>query len=578
MSRSVGKKAPRREVLFWLEYVLWLLICLGLAAQTNAAQSNAAQENAAQGNSTQSEAARSDTSQRDAVQGGDLDSSAEPLRVLLLDYNLPIENDVLVSHLCVEPCRRDGNCPQDLIDQGVVYFSQDLLVFRPPFLGRNARFVVDIPNFRGIDLLSFSGHHASGFSGDYARGRFDTEALASSLEGLETDAHTFFTHPSLVLLQGCRTDVKSAFVGDPVEYVQHVMHETSVREDEFERLLAAIQQIGGVQEAYRDLFPNACLLGYGGTQAPGGRLEIFAQIHSWLRGLTADPEAGLALGLNALRGNAQALKALNRRIEKQCPNGWPCNLCDQDAATYRPLVEALQVFLRQERQRVHHLGLHRTPASAQRLEQHFEESSYYLNTSWSCSSAVPGSAPQWPDPVNESPFAKLFLELLFLDFENLSSTSRRQLRSELIHRLGRIQILPEDQAAIRDWLNDETKQQWLETFRQASLLHLSTFRQRDFFTFLANASLDDTLIKVFALETPSILRENAASGLHPGVGAEVFELALDDPSPRVRRAAATRIGPNLPSELLRKVAEDPDLDVRQAAERALFLATVSVLF
>ena len=496
-----------------------------------------------------------------------------PLRVLLLDYNLPIEHDVLISHLCVEPCRRSTGCPEELLEQGVVYYSPDVHVFRPPYLGRNARFVVDGPNFRHIDLLSMSGHHASGFSGDHGRGRFDTEALAKTLDGLEAEAHDFFTHPSLVLLQGCRTDVKAAFAGDPIAYVQHVMHETQVREDEFERLLAAIQQLGGVQEAYRDLFPNACMLGYGGTQAPGGRLEIFAQIHGWLRGLSGDPNAGMELGIGRMRG--AALADLNRRVEKQCPNGWPCNLCHQAPEVYQPLASALKDFLFQERTRIHEFGFHRTPLSAQRLEQSFEANSYYHNSSWSCSTAVPGVAPRWPDPVNESAFAQLFLELLYLDFDTLSADRRRQLRSELIHRLGRIQVLPEDQAIIKDWLAQGDHQEWLDTFRRTSLLHLSTFRQRDFLTFLASARLDDSLRDTFSPDTPSILRENAAMGLGPDVPLDIWSLALEDPSPRVRQAAASRLDLRTPVQLLVTAAFHSDPEVQQAARPLLLrLATI----
>lgn len=496
-------------------------------------------------------------------------SSEQPLRVLLLDYNLPTEHDVLVSHLCVDPCRRDTGCPPSMIAQGVAFHSDEMWVFRPPYLGRNARFVVDAPSFRGIDLLSMSGHHASGFSGDHGRGRFDTEALALTLEGLEEEAHDFFTHPSLVLLQGCRTDVKSAFAGDPVAYVQHVMHETQVREDEFERLLAAIQQIGGVQEAYRDLFPNACLLGYGGSQAPGGRLEIFAQIHGWLRGLSADPGAGLDLGISRLRGDAKALADLNRRIEKQCPNGWPCNLCRQNPQVYGPLARALTSFLRAERQRIHELGLHRGPRNAQRLEASFEDHSYYLNSSWSCSTAEPGRAPKWPDRVNESRFAKLFLELLYLDFAELDAGSRRRLRSELIHRLGRIEIQPQDQASIQQWLAQGDHQAWLDTFRRTSLLHLSTFRQRDFLSFLASARLDQGLREVFGPGTPSILRENAALGLAPGVPLDIWQLAFSDPSPRVRQAAASRLDVRTPLPLLSAAASHDDPEVRLAVQRIL---------
>jgi len=256
-----------------------------------------------------------------------LGSSEEPLRVLLLDYNEPMEHDVLQSHLCVDPCTRANGCPEELIRDGVDFFSDQYIVYRPRYLGRSARFVVDAFKNRRIDLLSFSGHHASGFTGDLGRGRFDTEKLADHLAG-SPGATRFFTDPTMVLLQGCRTDVKSRFDGDPVEYVLHVIEETRVREDEFERLLAAVQQIGGVQQAYRDLFPNACLLGYRGTQAPGGRFEIYGQVNSLLRRLAEQPErigAGPAeevrmpakFDISETRRGHGGFSELNRLIQKE---------------------------------------------------------------------------------------------------------------------------------------------------------------------------------------------------------------------------------------------------------------------
>lgn len=498
----------------------------------------------------------------------------EPIRVLLLDYHAPEEHDVLLSHLCVEPCRRSNACPDELVRQGVDYWSDDFVVFRPAYLGQGAAFVVDIYKERDIDLLSLSGHHASGFTGETGRGAFHTEALASQVGDLP-GAATFFTHPAMVLLQGCRTDVKSRFVGDPVEYVLHVIQETRVRDDQFERLLAAVQQIGGVQEAYRDLFPNACLLGYSGTQAPGGRLEIFAQVHSLLRDLLPEgTTGGLDLGLSAARGEDGGLDALNQRVDRQCPRGWPCNLCAQDPA-YRPLAANLARLLRAERRRVHTLGEARDEQQAVILEARLEQASYYSNTRWSCPSTPPGRAPIWPDPVDESPFGELFLRLLWMELEDFSPTQRRELRLELLHRLGAIAFRDEDAARLRDILHQDEGWRRLLTFQARDLLSLSTFRQQDFYNFLAAIACGDCLATTFRDGHPSLLRENAARALRPRVGPEIYGLALADTHPRVRAAAARNLTPELGPQLIARALADPDPTVRQAAEAALAQAAAS---
>lgn len=500
------------------------------------------------------------------------DPFAGPVRILLLDYNAPDEHDVLLSHLCVERCTRSNGCPDAWIAEGVDYWSEDYIVFRPGYLGRNARFIIDIYHNRHIDLISFSGHHASGFSGEgeHIKGRFDTERLGALMAGddLPSGLEDFFTHPSMVLLQGCRTDVKSRFAGDPMEYVLHVIEETRVRDDQFERLLAAVQQIGGVQEAYRDLFPNACLLGYAGTQAPGGRLEIFAQVHSLLRNLLPEGRAGgIDLGLAEARGREGGLAEVNRRIESQCRRGWPCNLCAESSA-YTPLASNFADLVRQERRRIHRDGRQRGAAGVSSLETRLEEASYYGNTSWSCSAAQPGAAPVWPDPVEESPFGQLFLKLLWLDIESLSPAERRELREELVHRLGRITFTPEDARNLREWIRMEDRWPKLLDFQRAPMLGMSTFRQQDFYRFLANAECGDCMATAFTPERPSLLRENAARALVPRLGREVYRLALSDSHPRVRAEAARRWHPDVGDDLLRRALADPDPSVRQAASEA----------
>lgn len=493
------------------------------------------------------------------------DLQAEPLRVLLLGYHDPIEHDVLLSHLCVVRCSEANGCPAELIRDGVDYFSDDFIVYRPQYLGQNARFVVDVYKHRNIDLLSFSGHHASGFSGEYGLGRFETERLGEDLADLE-GAERFFTRPTLVMLHGCRTDVKSRFAGDPLEYVLHVIHDTQVRENDFERLMAAVQQIGGVQEAYRDLFPNACILGYAGTQTPGGLLEIYGQVNGWLRGLAAvrgnvPPRKFDVRSAYRSRSN---LADVHRRIEREC-RGWPCNLCASDSATYTPLKNALVGWLRDQQRRAHQ-DFHVLPDSSRRaLESSFERTSFYPNSSWSCSVKPPTTAPVWPDPVDESPFGRLFVQLLLLDFDKLPIDQQRQLRAELVHRLGRIAFAEIDQIELRAWLHGEPQWERFWSFVRGPLLDLSTFRQRDLFAFLASLECRDCFHRIFTGELPAILRENAASQLRPSLGEAVYGLALKDPHPRVRHHAAERISRSMDRDLLLAASHHADPEVRRLA-------------
>lgn len=493
------------------------------------------------------------------------DGADAALNVLLLDYHAPIEHDVLLSHLCVEPCTRSGGCPDELVRRGVDYWSDDLTVFRPQYLGRNARFVVDIYKERDIDLLSISGHHASGFSGDMGRGAFDTEKLAKQLRNLP-GRDAFFTDPSVVMLQGCWTDVKSGFDGDPIEYVRHIIEDTTVRAGESSRLLAAVQQIAGNEEAYRDLFPNACILGYQGTQVPGGLLEIYGQVNGWLRGL-AEPEIEPKFSIMEARRTAAGMDEMVRRVDKECaPRGWPCNLCAKDPAYYRPLKDALLRFLRAEDRRLAS-GSTRSTAAARGLERRLEDASLYANSRWSCSDQPTDTPPVLPEPLDRGPYLEMFIDLLMVDFGAIEGEVRYRIESELIHMLGNVPAPEAVRARLRDRMESEAGQAWRRKIAQTTLPRLSTFRQRSFFEFLGEIGCEPCFEQAFDPATPRLLRENAAAGLHPRLGREVYERALADKSARVRRLATSRIGLELGEDLFVRMSRDADPKVQAAAQK-----------
>ncbi|HVR30743.1 MAG TPA: hypothetical protein VMS86_14570 [Thermoanaerobaculia bacterium] len=486
----------------------------------------------------------------------------ERVRVLLLDYQDRIEHDVLQSFLCVEPCTESTGCPATLRAEGADFWSDDFVVFRPALEGR-ARMMVEKFRDRRIDLLSMSGHHASGFSGSRGGARFETERLGAELGDVPGLA-PFFVRPAMVLLQGCRTDVKSTFTGDPREYILHVIEETQVRRREFDRLLAAVQQIGGVQQAYRTLFPNACILGYSGTQAPGGRFEIYFQVTGWLRALAGLNEGGAGperrFDPAAGRGSEAAFSALNRRIEGECRGGWPCNLCQVAPGFYGPLAKALARELAADRRRLLERG--RDAPRAATLEAALEAGSYYRNTTWSCSQGAPLHQPKWPSPVDESPFARLFAELLLLDLGSFAESERARLREELVHRLGGIELREQDRGGVDAWLVANLGR--VEGFIHGPLRGYSTFRQRDFFRFLARAGCAPCFASVFRPEVSALLRQNAASSLEPKAGSRVYRWALEDGDARVRRAAAQRLDASLEPGLYDLVRRDPDPSVREA--------------
>jgi hypothetical protein len=487
-------------------------------------------------------------------------AATDRVRVLLLDYHARVEHDVLQSFLCVEPCTEQAGCPEILRREGADYWSDDFVVFRPRLEGR-ARAMVERYRGSGIDLLSLSGHQASGFSGSPTGARFDTERLGADLADVN-GADTFFTRPSMVLLQGCRTDVESKFTGDPREYILHVIEETEVRRSEFDRLLAAVQQIGGAQQAYRALFPNACILGYSGTQAPGGRFEIYFQVSGWLRALTTLDAAGAEpdrrFDPERARASDAAFAALNRRVEAECPGGWPCNLCQRAPEHYEPMARALAGVLRGDSRRLKSGG--RAPSRAASLETALEAGSFYENTTWSCSSGPTSRSPVWPQPVDESPFARMFVELLLLPFGELAEADRARLREELVHQLGSIELREQDRRELDDWLTANTAR--VDDFIHGPLRAYSTFRQRDFFGFLARAGCVPCFVNVFKPDRSPLLRQNAAASLAPELGSSPYRWALDDGDPRVRRAAAEQLDRSLAPDLFDRVRRDPDPSVR----------------
>ncbi|MEM9596714.1 MAG: HEAT repeat domain-containing protein [Acidobacteriota bacterium] len=486
-----------------------------------------------------------------------------PVRVLMLDYHAPAEHDVLLSHLCVDRCTRQRGCPEDLIKDGVDYWSEDFVVYRPQYLGRTARFVVDVYKSKGIDFVSISGHHASGFSGNFGRGSFDTEKLAKQLWELP-GRDDFFTGPGMVMLHGCWTDVKSGFEGDPIEYVRHILDETTVRPGQSERLLAAVHQIAGDEEAYRELFPNACILGYSGTQIPGGRMEIYGQVHGFLRGLAGASELGEPKwSVASARGDRDEEQRVNRGVDQECGRvGWPCNLCRQDADTYSPLKDGLVRFLRSERTRIATSNSPRGKSDAARLEQRFEEAALYSNTSWSCAVEAPGTPPVYPRPIDRAPFAELFLDLLMVDFGAVDADTRGRLEAELVHLLGSLQLDGATRDRIRRRLADAEAVAWRRDFMGEPLRAMSTFRQRDFFDFFAEVGFTPAFEDALHSDLPRVLRENAASQLRPSLGRRLYERSLGDPSPRVRLLAASRLEPELGVDLLEQAARDDDDRVR----------------
>ena len=512
------------------------------------------------------------------AQDGAPDSSTQTtthdrLNVLLLDYHAPIEHDVLLSHLCVEPCTRTRKCPDELIRRGVDYWNDDFAVYRPQYLGRNARFVVDVYKNRDIDFLSISGHHASGFSGDYGRGSFNTEKLTSQLRGLP-GRDGFFVSPMVVLLQGCWTDVKSGFDGDPIEYVRHIIEDTTVRAGESSRLLAAVQQIAGNEEAYRDLFPNACILGYQGTQVPGGLLEIYGQVNGFLRGLANDgadaeslPEIAPKFSVIEARKSNEAMDAMVKQVDQECsPVGWPCNLCSADSDYYSPLRDALVSFLGDEKKR-NETGRQRSPQGAQGLERNLEDSSLYSNSSWSCSAEPPGTLPIFPEPLDRGPYLEMFVDLLMVDFGEIDGEVRFRIESELIHMLGSVEAPEDARERLLQRMESEAGRQWRQEIVAQTLPRLSTFRQRSFYEFLGEIGCVSCFEGLFQSSIPRATRENAAAALQPRLGRTLYEKALSDPSPRVRRLATSRIDLSLGEDLFVRMSRDENTKVQETAQK-----------
>lgn len=491
-----------------------------------------------------------------------------PLRVLLLDYNEPIEHDVLVSHLCVERCTSANRCPEEYVKDGVDYFSSDFLVYRPQYLGESANFLVEAYGNRKIDLLSFSGHHSSGFSGYFDRGRFSTEKLRGELAGV-AGWQPFFTSPSVVLLQGCWTDVKEGFDKDPIAYIRHVIEDTEVRPGEASRLIAAVNQIAAGKQAYRDLFPNACLLGYAGSQVPGGLLEIYGQVNGALRGIAARQGVGLPAARFSFDGKGpEELEALLVPVDKEC-GGWPCNLCRRSSDQYQPLARGLASFLRQERKRLE-AGEPRPQSEAKAIERHLEFASHYHNASWSCSIAPPGAEPVLPPPIDRAPYAKLFLDLLTSnELDNIDLETRLSLDAELVHFLGGLKLDDTQRENLRRNLTEEPGAGWLKSYLAGKLQAISSSRQRDLFDFFAEISCAECFRALPQDPASWILRENAASRLRPELGGELLAAFFADPVARVRRAVVEKLDPLRDGFLLERALEDPDEQVKQIASQRL---------
>jgi len=275
-------------------------------------------------------------------------AAAEPVQVLLLDYGAPAMNDALLSSLCVRPCRHATGCPEELVKTGAEAWSDDFVVYRPPYVGKSAAFVVRAFKDRGLDLISFGGE-----------GSFDPWTLEDETAGID-GAGLFFTEPSLVLLNAMGS-APPELGGDPEAWLRRLADAGRVTPADVEPFLAALDLLAGTKPLYRVLFPNACLTG---VDAP-------------------EDVAGLL-----------------RRLTGAQDDGGGC-----------PLARGLASFLR---------------AAARSVD----------DADVDCPDGEPSSAPAFVNPSAAAPYARLFVELLWLDTGGLEAEDRTLYYSELADRLG----------------------------------------------------------------------------------------------------------------------------------------------
>ncbi len=456
-------------------------------------------------------------------------AAAERARVLLLDYGAPAVHDVLQSYLCVEPCTHDAGCPEELVRSGADAWSGDFVVYRPPYVGTSAAFVVRAFKDRGVVLLSFAGAHDAG----YGEGSFDPWSLEDEIAGID-GAELFFTEPKLVFLNGVGDDEPPELMGDPEAWLRRIAETGRVVPADVDPFLWAMELLSGTPQLYRVLFPNACLAGF---DAPEDGEDVRKAVDGVLRRI-ARHETGTEV---AEEGAG-------------CPDGWPCNLCRAGGARHRALAGALASFLRGE-------------ARGDDGDEVFGEAAFD-RAGDACPGTVADASPAFSNPAAAAPFARLFVELLWLETDELETAERTLYYSELVDRLGPTELVGLPAIELRAWVHNPRHWEKLDAFVRGPLLKLSSFRQRDLFTFFASLRCGDCLELAMAEDVPSILRENAARRLVPELGAGPYRRALADPDPRVRHAAADRLGAGLDPELLREAAEHSDPEVRRLAARA----------
>jgi hypothetical protein len=466
-------------------------------------------------------------------------AAGDPVRVLLLDYDAPAVHDVLTSYLCVEPCTHDGGCPTELVKEGVDLWSESFAVYRPPYLGKDASFVVRAFKDRGIDLLSFAGTHDAG----YGDGRFDVLNLEEDLQDID-GAKRFFIEPSLVLLGAVAGEAPPELDGAEA-FLHHLVEAGRIGVSDLEPFLWAMESLVGTSQLYPALFPNACLATLPSTDEGDGE-TIESVVDALLSRLGSLPE-GQGAG---------------------CPNGWPCNLCRVNRGRYKPLADALASFLRGERRRIHQDVTARSTEAAAKLNAILGETAFEV-FGGACPSAPPGTPPAWSNPRAGEPFARLMVELLGLDTEALLPSETARYWGELVDRLSVTEIEGLAAIELRAWIYNPSRWEKLEAFVRGPLLTMSSFRQRDFFAFFASLRCGECLELALADDMPSILRENAARRLVPEVGPKAYRRALADSNPRIRHAAASRFAAGIDAELIREAAEHVDPVVRRLAAAGL---------
>ena len=474
--------------------------------------------------------------------------SGPRLKILMLTYNWPEEHNVLQSLLCLQPCTKKNKCPKEVLkyqkhaEIPEVFWNDQFIVVRPVDIGAPQDVV---HKFKGFypNFISMSGHHSSGFSGERNAGDFQLESL-NVYSSQETLASVFGS-ASLVMLNGCNTEVKSDFVGDPVEYIRHIIQDTQVRGGDLTRLRAAISQISGIQKSYRHIFPNACIMGYSGTSVPGGIPQIYGQYTNALRAiykLTEKKE--LSPRLRLLTGGTYAEN--EKKVFNECPRKqWPCNLCKKDPQYYSSLYLRLAKFLRSEKIRQSENRSY-TPTQVKELETLFNGNRFYKNSKWACSEVSPDTPPTLPNVDSLPRSGKLLIDLLLIqNSQNFTSQQLTEVRGEVLHQLAYIRFSDEELQELRTLIQQDDYKKKIMALRSLITNGSNDTAISDYFNISQKLLCTECLRGIDTPEgyTKASKREKIAfaRSLEPSFGIDRYQLTINDSDDKIAAEAAKKI-------------------------------------